>query len=97
VRPASPPDLEPPRNPRIQMWRPPYPGWSEAIKMAAVVRGGRAVIVGVIFHTDRADLPTPQRISHTAPKDTSVAINEQGQFDNAAREAFFSTRDDEPF
>jgi putative transposase len=69
----------------------------DAIKMAATVRGGKAAIGDVIFHTDRGS-------TYTASDFTAVcrrlgirqSMGRVGScFDNAASEAFFSTLEHE--
>jgi putative transposase len=69
----------------------------DAIKMAAAVRGGRACIDGVIFHTDRGSTYTATRFT-TLCQTLGVAqsMGRVGScFDNAAAEAFFSTLEHE--
>ena len=70
----------------------------DAIKIAAAMRGGRAVIDGVIFHSDRGS-------TYTAASFTQLCKNKLGVrqsmgrvgscFDNAAAESFFSTLEHE--
>jgi putative transposase len=70
----------------------------DAIKIAAAVRGGRGVIDGVIFHTDRGS-------TYTAAAFTQLCMDKLGVrqsmgrvgscFDNAAAESFFSTLEHE--
>ncbi|MEX1210409.1 MAG: DDE-type integrase/transposase/recombinase [Candidatus Nanopelagicales bacterium] len=66
----------------------------EAIKMAATVRGGRAAIEGVVFHTDRDSTYTATAFTQLC-KDKLGIHQSMGRvgscFDNAAAEAFFST------
>jgi transposase InsO family protein len=50
----------------------------DAIKMAAAVRGGRTVIDGVIFHTDRIDL-YGKRFHETVPPARRCAVDGQGR------------------
>ena len=65
----------------------------DAIKMAATVRGGRAAIDGVIFHTDRGSTYTATSFTTLCRKlGVSQSMGRVGScFDNAAAEAFFST------
>ena len=69
----------------------------DAIKMAAVVRGGRTVIDGVIFHTDRGS--TYMATDFTKLCRRLGVVQSMGRvgscFDNAASEAFFSTLEHE--
>ena len=69
----------------------------DAIKMAAAVRGGRAVIDGVIFHTDRGSTYTATVFTNLCRKlGVSQSMGRVGScFDNAASEAFFSTLEHE--
>lgn len=69
----------------------------DAIKMAAAVRGGRACIDGVIFHTDRGSTYTAQRFTTLCRTlGVSQSMGRVGScFDNAAAEAFFSTLEHE--
>jgi transposase InsO family protein len=63
---------------------------SAAIKMAAAVRGGRAVIEGVIFHTDRGS--TGERLHDAVRRQArDPPVDGPRRVDNAAAEAFFST------
>jgi transposase InsO family protein len=66
---------------------------SDAIKMAAAVRGGRAVIAGVIFHTGRGSTYTANDFTKLCRKiGVRQSMGRVGScFDNAASEAFFST------
>jgi putative transposase len=70
---------------------------SDAVKMAAAVRGGRTVIDGVIFHTDRGSTYT-QVLSRSCAASLGCG-SRWGRvgscFDNAAAEAFFSTLEHE--
>ena len=69
----------------------------DAIKMAAAVRGGRTVIDGVIFHTDRGSTYTAKDFTKLC--DRLGVVQSMGRvgscFDNAASEAFFSTLEHE--
>ena len=69
----------------------------DAIKMAAAVRGGRACIDGVIFHTDRGSTYTATRFTTLCRTlGVSQSMGRVGScFDNAAAEAFFSTMEHE--
>jgi transposase InsO family protein len=69
----------------------------DAIKMAATVRGGRAAIDGVIFHTDRGSTYTATSFTTLCRKlGVSQSMGRVGScFDNAAAEAFFSTLEHE--
>ncbi len=69
----------------------------DAIKMAAAVRGGRAAIDGVIFHTDRESTYTAAIFTTLCRKlGVSQSMGRVGScFDNAAAEAFFSTLEHE--
>jgi transposase InsO family protein len=69
----------------------------DAIKMATAVRGGKRVIDGVIFHTDRGSTYTA---SHFTALSRRLGIRQSmgrvgSCFDNAASEAFFSTLEHE--
>jgi putative transposase len=70
----------------------------DAIKMAAVVRGGRAAIEGVIFHSDRGSTYTASTFTKLCRHRLGV-VQSMGRvgscFDNAAAEAFFSTLEHE--
>jgi transposase InsO family protein len=70
---------------------------SDAMKMAAAVRGGRAVIDGVIFHTDRGSTYTANGFTKLCRKlGVRQSMGRVGScFDNAASEAFFSTLEHE--
>ena len=64
-----------------------------AITMALAARGGKAVIDGVVFHTDRGSTYTAQTFT-TLCQDSGIrqSMGRVGScFDNAAAEAFFST------
>jgi len=66
----------------------------EAITMAATARGGRAVIEGVIFHTDKGSTYTSTAFTHLCQDKLGIrqSMGRVGScFDNAAAEAFFST------
>jgi putative transposase len=69
----------------------------DAIKMAAAVRGGRAAIDGVIFHTDRGSTYTATSFTKLCRRlGVSQSMGRVGScFDNAAAEAFFSTLEHE--
>jgi transposase InsO family protein len=69
----------------------------DAMKMAAAVRGGRAVIDGVIFHTDRGSTYTANDFTMLCGKlGVRQSMGRVGScFDNAASEAFFSTLEHE--
>ena len=69
----------------------------DAIKMAAAVRGGRTVIDGVIFHTDRGSTYTATDFTKLCRRLGVVqSMGRVGScFDNAASEAFFSTLEHE--
>ena len=69
----------------------------DAIKMAAAVRGGRTVIDGVIFHTDRGSTCTAKDFTKLCRRLGVVqSMGRVGScFDNAASEAFFSTLEHE--
>ncbi len=70
----------------------------DAIKIAAAVRGGRANIDGVIFHTDRGSTYTASSFTVLC-KDKLGIRQSMGRvgscFDNAAAESFFSTLEHE--
>jgi putative transposase len=70
---------------------------ADAIKMAAAARGGRAVIDGVIFHTDRGSTYTASNFTQLCRKlGIRQSMGRVGScFDNAASEAFFSTLEHE--
>ena len=69
-----------------------------AMKIAAAVRGGRARIDGVIFHTDRGSTYTASSFTLLC-KDKLGVRQSMGRvgscFDNAAAESFFSTLEHE--
>jgi len=71
---------------------------ADAIKIAAAVRGGRASIDGVIFHTDRGSTYTATTFTVLC-KDRLGIRQSMGRvgscFDNAAAESFFSTLEHE--
>jgi putative transposase len=70
----------------------------DAMKIAAAVRGGRARIEGVIFHTDRGSTYTASSFTLLC-KDKLGVRQSMGRvgscFDNAAAESFFSTLEHE--
>lgn len=70
----------------------------DAIKIAAAVRGGRATIDGVIFHSDRGSTYTATSFTVLC-KDKLGIRQSMGRvgscFDNAAAESFFSTLEHE--
>jgi putative transposase len=70
----------------------------DAIKIAAAARGGRHVIDGVIFHTDRGSTYTASSFTMLC-KDKLGVRQSMGRvgscFDNAAAESFFSTLEHE--
>ena len=51
----------------------------DAIKMAAAVRGGRTVIDGVIFHTDRGSTYTAKDFTKLCPSARGCAVDGQGR------------------
>jgi transposase InsO family protein len=66
----------------------------DAIKIAAAVRGGRQVIEGVVFHTDRGSTYTAHDFTHLCKEKLGIrqSMGRVGScFDNAAAEAFFSS------
>lgn len=66
----------------------------EAIRMAATVRGGRGVIEGVVFHTDRGSTYTATDFMRLCADKLGIrqSMGRVGScFDNAAAEAFFSS------
>ena len=69
----------------------------DAIKIATAVRGGRAVIRGVIFHSDRGSTYTAKDFTKLCRRIGVVqSMGRVGScFDNAAAEAFFSTLEHE--
>ncbi|OBK34804.1 integrase [Mycobacterium sp. 1245111.1] len=70
---------------------------SDAIKMAATVRGGKDAIGGVIFHTDRGSTYTANDFTALCRRlGVRQSMGRVGScFDNAASEAFFSTLEHE--
>lgn len=70
---------------------------SDAMKMAAAVRGGRAAIDGVIFHSDRGSTYTANDFTKLCRTlGVRQSMGRVGScFDNAASEAFFSTLEHE--
>jgi transposase InsO family protein len=70
---------------------------SDAIKMAVAVRGGRAPIDGVIFHSDRGSTYTAAHFTALCRRlGIRQSMGRVGScFDNAASEAFFSTLEHE--
>ena len=69
----------------------------DAMKMAAAVRGGRAVIDGVVFHTDRGSTYTATTFTTLCRRlGVAQSMGRVGScFDNAAAETFFSTLEHE--
>jgi transposase InsO family protein len=70
----------------------------DAIKIAAAVRGGRAAIEGVIFHSDRGSTYTATSFSLLCKEKLGIrqSMGRVGScFDNAAAESFFSTLEHE--
>jgi len=69
----------------------------DAMKMAATVRGGRAVIDGVMFHTGRGSTYTANDLTKLRRKrGVRQSMGRVGScFDNDAAEAFFSTLEHE--
>jgi transposase InsO family protein len=70
----------------------------DAIKIAAAVRGGRKVIEGVVFHTDRGSTYTARDFTHLCKEKLGIrqSMGRVGScFDNAAAESFFSTLEHE--
>jgi putative transposase len=66
----------------------------QAIRMAAAVRGGKDVIKGVVFHTDRGSTYTAKDFTRLCADKLGVrqSMGRVGScFDNAAAEAFFSS------
>lgn len=65
----------------------------DAIKMATAVRGGKSMIDGVIFHTDRGSTYTANDFTALCRRlGIRQSMGRVGScFDNAAAEAFFST------
>jgi len=70
----------------------------DAIKIASAVRGGRAAIDGVVFHSDRGSTYTASSFTLLC-KDKLGVRQSMGRvgscFDNAAAESFFSTLEHE--
>jgi putative transposase len=70
----------------------------DAITIASAARGGRAIIDGVIFHTDRGSTYTASRFTTLCRNKFGVrqSMGRVGScFDNAAAESFFSTLEHE--
>ena len=69
----------------------------DALKIAAAMRGGRAVIDGVVFHTDRGSIYTARHFTGLCERlGVRQSMGRVGScFDNAAAEAFFSTLEHE--
>lgn len=70
----------------------------DAIKIAAAVRGGRAKIEGVVFHTDRGSTYTAGEFTRLCKDKLGIrqSMGSVGScFDNAAAESFFSTLEHE--
>jgi len=68
----------------------------DAIKIAAAVRGGRAGIDSVIFHTDRGSTYTADSFTRLCKDGIRQSMGRVGScFDNAAAESFFSTLEHE--
>ena len=65
----------------------------DAIKIATAVRGGRAAVDGVVFHTDRGSTYTARSFTGLCERlGVRQSMGRVGScFDNAAAEAFFST------
>ena len=71
---------------------------ADAIKIAAAVRGGRQVINGVVFHTDRGSTYTARDFTQLCKAKLGIrqSMGRVGScFDNAAAESFFSTLEHE--
>lgn len=71
---------------------------ADAIKIAAATRGGRTVIDGVIFHTDRGSTYTASDFTILCTDKLGIrqSMGRVGScFDNAAAESFFSTLEHE--
>jgi putative transposase len=70
---------------------------ADAMKMAASVRGGRVVIEGAIFHSDRGSTYTASAFTTLCRKlGVRQSMGRVGScFDNAVSEAFFSTLEHE--
>jgi putative transposase len=69
----------------------------DAIKIAAAVRGGRAAVDGVVFHTDRGSTYAARSFTGLCERlGVRQSMGRVGScFDNAAAEAFFSTLEHE--
>jgi transposase InsO family protein len=69
----------------------------DAIKIATTVRGGRAAIDRVVFHTDRGSTYTARHFTDLCGRlGVRQSMGRVGScFDNAAAEAFFSTLEHE--
>jgi putative transposase len=69
----------------------------DAIKIATAVRGGRAAVDGVVFHTDRGSTYTARSFTGLCERlGVRQSMSRVGScFDNAAAEAFFSTLEHE--
>jgi transposase InsO family protein len=69
----------------------------DAIKIATTMRGGRTVVDGVVFHTDRGSTYTATRFTDLCERiGVRQSMGRVGScFDNAAAEAFFSTLEHE--
>jgi putative transposase len=69
----------------------------DALKIAATVRGGRTVIGGAVFHTDRGSSYTARSFTGLCERfGVRQSMGRVGScFDNAAAEAFFSTLEHE--
>ena len=69
----------------------------DAIKIATAVRGGRAAVDGVVFHTDRGSTYTARSFTGLCERlGVRQSMGRVGScFDNAAAEAFFSTLEHE--
>lgn len=69
----------------------------DAIKIATAVRGGRAAVDGVVFHTDRGSTYTARSFTGLCERlGVRQSMRRVGScFDNAAAEAFFSTLEHE--
>ena len=70
---------------------------SDAMKIAAAVRGGRDNIAGVVFHTDRGSTYTATSFTALCARlGVRQSMGRVGScFDNAAAESFFSTLEHE--
>jgi putative transposase len=69
----------------------------DAMKIATTVRGGRSVVDGVVFHSDRGSTYTAQDFTVLCERvGVRQSMGRVGScFDNAAAEAFFSTLEHE--